>query len=656
MNAALPAPVLPNPPHQAVDVAATPTLTWSRGAVELLVNGNFESGELNGWQNQTIQGFGGMEVDDGTFNPNGPDGPTAPLEGSFCATLQSLNFGGGGWYEFSQVITLPSGLTDLTLAWSQLVRNYADDFSNNGQFQYFRVEVRNSGGTVLETLFSTQPGDVSFGNDDIDIVAYFNWQKRQANLDAYAGQTIRIVFATRSQLGNLNVRLDRMSLTGRPANAVNNEVYLSVNPLPGPGDLLGATTGNSWPLEDLQPNRTYYWRVNGRQGADFQNGPVWQFRTGPVGDVDRLVWDTPATASAGMPFAGTLTALDERNNTATAAAGPAQLSAVSIDTSSSHRLLGQAPFTALNQFEKTTAGYSFTPSSDMWVESVRALGGGKISIWTDTGLLLASQAVTGPNGAWKESNLESPLSLLAGRTYRIGVFADVLTPFYNRFDASPDFAHGTIHQSYTEAGDAFPTQPHPAQWWMVDLEYVVARPGSLPVSPESTSIFSSGVWSGSIAVSQVTGPVAVLATLEDGSRGYSDVIAFEGLPDSDHDGIPDDWESAQGLNPDDPADAGLDGDGDGHTNLEEYWAGTDPNDPQSVLRISSISHDDGTVTLRFTAQADRGYSVLYTDSAGSGAWTKLADVAAEGQARLATVSDAAPASTTRFYQVVTPRQ
>ncbi|MDR2849754.1 MAG: thrombospondin type 3 repeat-containing protein [Verrucomicrobiota bacterium] len=57
--------------------------------------------------------------------------------------------------------------------------------------------------------------------------------------------------------------------------------------------------------------------------------------------------------------------------------------------------------------------------------------------------------------------------------------------------------------------------------------------------------------------------------------------AVDDFLDSDKDGIPDQVEIAWGLNPNDPADAAGDLDGDGFTNLEEYLARTDPKDPKS---------------------------------------------------------------------------
>jgi hypothetical protein len=52
--------------------------------------------------------------------------------------------------------------------------------------------------------------------------------------------------------------------------------------------------------------------------------------------------------------------------------------------------------------------------------------------------------------------------------------------------------------------------------------------------------------------------------------GYPRLAAGTLPADSDHDGMPDAWEQARGLDRDDPSDAAADRDGDGYTNIEEY--------------------------------------------------------------------------------------
>ena len=52
-------------------------------------------------------------------------------------------------------------------------------------------------------------------------------------------------------------------------------------------------------------------------------------------------------------------------------------------------------------------------------------------------------------------------------------------------------------------------------------------------------------------------------------------------PDDDNDGMRDSFETANGFDPLNSADARLDADGDGFTNLAEFRAGTNPLDPES---------------------------------------------------------------------------
>jgi hypothetical protein len=129
--------------------------------------------------------------------------------------------------------------------------------------------------------------------------------------------------------------------------------------------------------------------------------------------------------------------------------------------------------------------------------------------------------------------------------------------------------------------------------------------------------------------------------------------------DVDEDGLPNDWESAHGLDPLDgngEQGAGGDPDNDGQTNLQEYLSGTHPRDPGSFLRVDSISTNATAVVVRFTAIAGKTYSVLYRDALAGGDWAKLSDVPAQVNTDVIEVHDPGAVSVgARFYRLVTPQ-
>jgi hypothetical protein len=131
--------------------------------------------------------------------------------------------------------------------------------------------------------------------------------------------------------------------------------------------------------------------------------------------------------------------------------------------------------------------------------------------------------------------------------------------------------------------------------------------------------------------------------------------------DRDQDGLPDDWERAHHLDPESAADAAQDSDGDGLTNWQEYVAGTDPQDPASVLKVLSLILPSGgpssaePLTLVFPAIAGKTYSVLYIPSPLSTSWHVLTSIVNLATDQCVTVQDSnLNLQTKRFYRITTP--
>ena len=90
----------------------------------------------------------------------------------------------------------------------------------------------------------------------------------------------------------------------------------------------------------------------------------------------------------------------------------------------------------------------------------------------------------------------------------------------------------------------------------------------------------------------IVSPAGGTFTFAENQRGKTERIDFElkaPFLDSDSDGMPDWWEILNGLDPFDPTDATQDPDGDGVTNRDEYFAGTNPKDPSAPVPSNSPS-------------------------------------------------------------------
>jgi hypothetical protein len=115
----------------------------------------------------------------------------------------------------------------------------------------------------------------------------------------------------------------------------------------------------------------------------------------------------------------------------------------------------------------------------------------------------------------------------------------------------------------------------------------------------------------------------------DASLSY--VLGSGAANDADQDGLPDDWETANGLSPSDPNGsngAQGDPDSDGMTNIEEFIADTRPKNASSRLAIVRFQPQGGQALITWTGGPNsRQYLKQCSRSPGSSnSWTTVCTV------------------------------
>jgi hypothetical protein len=335
--------------------------------------------------------------------------------------------------------------------------------------------------TATCTILNDDPTPVvSIGNATVvEGDANTNSARFEVRLTARTGLQIQVAFYTTN--GTARAGSDYTATNGVITFAANSLQQTQTILVP----IIGDTVGES--------NEVFYVYLAGVSNALAGN----VIGTGTIVNDDGLgVLDHFAISSIGSPqvlgnvVPLSITAKDFFGNTITNFSSGVALSASTLEGGGTNSILSGL-LDSNGSSGNYTLGYSFTPTNDMLVTHFLHYFGSKISLWTDTGVLIASQPVTAQSGFWSEVPLDAPLILSAGTTYRIATYSGGEDYYYN-FTGSPFFADGTINASFDGFGDVFPgSGDDGVRWWLVDLKYQPYL--RVAISVTNSEAFTNGV-------------------------------------------------------------------------------------------------------------------------------------------------------------------
>lgn len=544
----------PTPADGASNQPPKLQLRWQPGFGEILVNGDFEAGNLSGWRtaSESAQGF---ILNDGNVNPDGPDTPAPAYEGDFSALLAQ---DGPGTHVLWQDISIPEDAKSAQLSWFDFIHNHGTEYFDPSQ--QYRVEIQDRDGKLLEEAFTTRPGDP----------LSTPWTRHEFDLTAYRGQTIRLMFAEQDALGFINVGIDNVSVMLGTTGTTEFEIFLGRQPDLGPQDRVARVATNSWLAVDLPPLTELYWQVASVRGAARTVSPVWRFMTRSVGQLDHFGWSPlPSQLGLGEVLNAVLKAQDEFGLTVTNFNGEASLGCFAGAASSDTVLVteidpgrdDQVEFTNVSPGPVDIGGWQIsfydisrwpTPKKTLLLPANTVVppagtftireGGRAPGVYPDFRL--------GTNVNWGFLAISQPVAVLVQDAH------SNLVDFVTAVDADPKVIRQPLVLP-THAWNSSPLAPINSQsntWQRVggsnqraNLDWVIAARtfgtlnpqltlpfepiNRIPVQPEARVVFTNGVWAGPLMLPAIETNLVLTATDGLGHVGRSGSFIIAGADD-----------------------------------------------------------------------------------------------------------------------------
>jgi hypothetical protein len=232
------------------------------------------------------------------------------------------------------------------------------------------------------------------------------------------------------------------------------------------------------------------------------------------------------------------------------------------------------------------------------------------------------------------------------------------------FTTAPNVGPVTSNQVLTVFGDASTNVTLPA--FDINGDPLIFRTNSLPLHGINLNFNPNG---GTLTYCPVRGYRGFDRFTYSATDGYatSSIVTMNlnvvAPLDSNGNGLPDAWETTYGV-----TDPNADDDGDGRSNFEEYYDGTNPTNAASYFRIVGVTRNSlGHVTLTWSSVGGVRYRPQYSNGSSGGSFTGLfsdiirplnveMDSAPYGAASTQTFVDdftltGAPTNNTRYYRI-----